>query len=294
MDMKYLKLIRTIVEEGNITKSANRLFLTTSALSHQLREFEEQIGTKVFLRSRNNWKLTEAGEEVYKLSQEVLDKVEVTTSKIQRLNAGFEGVIRLSAECYTFYHGFPAFIQKMKALYPAIDIQLKIGAGSDLIQMLLNHELDICLVTGKTENPQIAYFELFEDELFAIIHNEHRLARHDYLDPKDFKSEHLLIHSYPLETVSVFELFLKPALIEPAKISAIPMTEVTLELLEANMGIACFPKWALKSLFISDSLKFMRLGKNGLKRKHYLVLKSSHLEKPFIREFVNNLQEEKI
>ncbi|MEL7123304.1 MAG: LysR family transcriptional regulator, partial [Bacteroidota bacterium] len=58
MEIKYFRLIKTIEEEGSIANSANKLFLTQSALSHQLRELETRLGFKVFYRKRNKWELT--------------------------------------------------------------------------------------------------------------------------------------------------------------------------------------------------------------------------------------------
>jgi len=292
MDFRYLKLVKTIVEEGNITKSADRLFLTKSALSHQLREFEERIGVKVFIRSRNDWKLTREGEEIYAIAEEVIGRIEEGISKITNIQKGSRGSIKLGTECYSFYHGLPAFIKKMNLLYPDIEITLKIESKEPPISRLLSGDLDICIVTDRSENEKIRTYKLFEDELFAVVNREHELASKAYLLPDDFTNLHLIIHSFPMETVSVYQHFLKPHRTDVGKITAIPMTEVTLELLEANMGIACFSKWALKSLRLPETLKFISLGKNGVKRTHYLSVRSEDETKQYIRDFIENITED--
>lgn len=294
MDLKYLKLVKTIADEGNISKSAGRLFLTQSALSHQLRDFEERIGIKVFLRSRNNWKLTKEGQEVYEIACQVIDRIDAGMAKISKIQMGSRGTIKLGTECYSFYHGLPAFIQKMSVLYPEIDVILNVESNQPSIQQLLNNELDICIVTAKLESDKVFTYELFEDELFAILNAEHELARKEYLDPIDFANQHLIIHSYPLETVSVYQHFLKTHQVNPIKITAIPMTEVALELIESNMGVSCYSKWALKSFKLSESLKFVRLGKNGLKRKHYLAIRAEDQNKQYIQEFIENIKEDSL
>jgi len=103
---------------------------------------------------------------------------------------------------------------------------------------------------------------------------------------------HLIIHSFPLETVSVYEQFLKPNNIMPSKISAVPLTEVALEMINANLGVLCMPKWALKSFKFSDELVFKRIGKNGLKRNHFLVVRKSDKTKKYIQDFILNFTEE--
>jgi len=76
MEIKYFRLIKTIAEEGSIANSSEKLFLTQSALSHQLKELEEQLGFKVFHRSRNKWKLTDEGTELYTLGNTILNNIE--------------------------------------------------------------------------------------------------------------------------------------------------------------------------------------------------------------------------
>lgn len=292
MDLKYLRLVKTIVEEGNISKSADKLFLTQSALSHQLRDFEARIGVKVFLRSRNSWNLTGEGREIYQLACEVIERIDAGMSKITRIQSGSRGTIRLGTVCYSFYHGLPAFIQNMSVLYPEIDIQLKIASNQAPIPLLLSHELDMCIVTNPPQNDQVKTYDLFEDELFAVVCKEHELAEKAYMDAVDFSDQHLFIHSYPLETVAVHQHLLQPHRISPKKITAIPMTEVTLELLAANMGIACYSKWALKAFNLSKDLTFLKLGDKGLKRKHYLAIRSEDQNKQYIRDFIDNIRED--
>ena len=111
-------------------------------------------------------------------------------------------------------------------------------------------------------------------------------------DPADFSNQHLIIHSFPLETVSVYHHFLRVHQVDPLKITAIPMTEVALELIESNMGISCHSKWALKVFNLPDCLKFIPLGRNGLKRKHYLAIRAEDRDKQYIQDFVDNIKED--
>lgn len=291
MEIKYLKLVRTIAEEGNISNSADRLFLTQSALSHQLREIEERLGFKIFIRSRNNWKLTSEGEELYKLSKTVLSEIDDKLLKIKRIREGSGGTVRVSSECYTFYHGLPAFIEKMRILYPEIDIRMLIESTHHPVSKLLSKELDICLTTTKPDNETLSVVELFEDEVFAIMHTENELSVKDNIAAADLSTQHLIIHSYPLETVSVYEYFLKPNKIDPIKITAIPLTEVALEMVAANMGVTCLPKWALKSFNLSEKIVFKPLGSSGLTRKHYLAYRSEDKSKKYIMDFVDSIQD---
>ena len=291
MEIKYFKLIKTIVEEGNIANSAEKLFLTQSALSHQLRDLEGRLGFKVFVRTRNKWELTDEGTELYTLGNTVLENIETGFKHIQRLRSGSIGTIKLSTECYSFYQGLPAFIQKMGILYPKINIDLNLEATHQPIPKILSKDIDMAIVTSKPENDTLSSIEIYEDEIFAIMHSENPLSTNDFLKADDFIKTHLIIHSFPLETVSLYQHFLKLNNATPQKISAIPLTEVALEMVNANMGMVCMPKWALASFFISEDLIFKKIGENGLKRKHYLMFRKADKAKKYINDFILNFED---
>ncbi|MBP2618466.1 LysR family transcriptional regulator [Chryseobacterium jejuense] len=292
MEIKFLKLIKTIAEEGSIAGSSEKLFLTQSALSHQLKDLEIQLGFKVFYRARNKWELTEEGSVLYKTACTVIDSIGSGLNAIQQIRAGAAGTIKISTECYSFYQGLPLFIQKMKVLYPEIEVDLVLEATHKPVVKVMSNEIDIAVVTSKPSgNEDLVSIEIFEDEIFAFIHQENPLNNSEYLLADDFKDAHLIIHSFPLKTVSVYEEFLNPNGILPEKISAVPLTEVALEMVLANMGITCMPKWALKSFRLSDELKFKKIGSNGLKRKHYLVVRKSDMRKKYINDFLLNFKE---
>ncbi|WP_025742010.1 LysR family transcriptional regulator [Aquimarina pacifica] len=292
MDIRYFRLIKTITEEGNIANSSEKLFLTQSALSHQLKDLEERLGFKVFHRARNQWKLTEEGVVLYELATSILEKIEDGFSTIKNIRSGSKGCIKVSTECYSFYQGLPGFIQKMGVLYPEIEVDLILEATHQPITKLVACDIDIAIVSSKPDNDKLSTIEIFEDEVFAIMHQEHQLSHLDFLEASHFANEHLIIHSFPLETVSVYEQFLKPNKITPAKISAVPLTEVSLEMVNANMGIVCMPKWALTSFRLGDHLIFKRIRKQGLKRFHYLVIRKEDRFKKYIDDFISNFEEE--
>ncbi len=292
MEIKYFRLIKAIAEEGSISNSSEKLFLTQSALSHQLKDLEGQLGFKVFHRTRNKWELTEEGTELYTLGNTILKSIEKSFENIQQIQTGSVGNIKVSTECYSFYQSLPSFIQKMGLLYPEINVDLILEATHQPITKIVSNEIDIAIVTSKPENDVLASIEVFEDEIFAIIHKENELNTLEFIDVSNFSEVHLIIHSFPLETVSVYEQYLKPNKIIPSKISAIPLTEVALEMVNANLGVMCMPKWALKSFKISDDLVYKRIGKNGLKRSHYIVVRKSDRTKKYIQDFISNFTDE--
>ena len=246
----------------------------------------------MFLRTRNKWELTPEGVELYKLANKLFSSIDEGFNAIKHIKEGSRGTIKLSAECQSFFHSIPSFIQKMGILYPEIDIEVTLGATHQTIAQVLSEEIDMAIVASKPTSDELSSIPVFKDQIFAIMHKEHPLSSLDYLDASHFGNIHLLINSFPLEGVAVFEQFLKPNNINPIKISAIPFTEISLAMIQANMGIMCAPKWQLTPFKLSEELIFKRIGKNGLKRKHYLVVQKKGRNKKYIHDFISSFEED--
>lgn len=292
MEIRHLRLIRIIADEKGITRSLDKLNLTQSAVSHQLKDIEERLGVKIFYRTKNQWILTEEGKILYDTATRVLAEVDAATAKINDLREGHAGTVRVSTECYTNYHWLPSFMVKMKLLYPKLDVKIVMEATHKPLQKLLDNELDVGITSDPWDDKTIKYIELFKDEVMAIAPVGHPLTKKKYLKASDFKNETLIIHSYPLDTVTVYQHFLKDHKVQPKEILAVPLTEVSLEMVKAGMGIMTMPQWTLKPFADSKELNLLKIGAKGLLRTHYAAIRHEDSNKKHIADFVGNLREE--
>jgi LysR family transcriptional regulator, regulator for metE and metH len=134
--------------------------------------------------------------------------------------------------------------------------------------------------------------ELFQDELVMVVSEHHPWADKKFVVAEDFVNEHLFIHSLPLETVTVHQMLLKPAKVAPKKITPLPLTEASIEMVKAEMGVMAMAKWAFLPYQKSTSLRAVKIGKNGLKRKHYIAYLDNKEHPDYFFQFIEYLQTE--
>ncbi|OCB69000.1 LysR family transcriptional regulator [Flavobacterium crassostreae] len=292
MEIRHLRLIKAIVEEGSITKAIDKLHLTQSALSHQLKEAEYQLGTKIFLRQNKKLILTKAGEKLYATANEILDKLSDTEKEIKQLIFGEVGEIRISTECYSSYHWLPSVLKQFHLLYPNIEFKIVMEATHYPLQKLQENILDIAIISDPIKDENIKYVELFQDEMMMVVSENHSWANKKYVVAEDFINEHLLIHSLPMETVTIHQFLLAPAKVTPKKITPLPLTEASIEMVKADMGIMAMAKWALQPYLKNNSIKAIKIGKNGLKRKHYIAYMNNKTYPDYFQHFIEFLQTE--
>ena len=292
MEIRHLKLIKAIVEEGSITNAIDKLHLTQSALSHQLKEAEYQLGTQIFLRQNKKLILTKAGMKLYETANEILEKLSGTEKEIKQMIFGEFGTIRISTECYSSYHWLPSVLKQFHLLYPNVDLQIIMEATHYPLQKLQESIIDIAITSDPIKDNNIKYLELFQDEMLMVVSTNHSWADKKYVVAEDFITEHLLIHSLPLETVTVHQFLLAPAKITPKKITPLPLTEASIEMVKADMGIMAMAKWAVQPYLKDNTLKTIKIGKNGLKRKHFIAIMNNKTYPNYFNHFIEFLQTE--
>ncbi|MDF9801350.1 DNA-binding transcriptional LysR family regulator [Catalinimonas alkaloidigena] len=124
MEIRYLRLIKVIVKEGSITRAIDKLHLSQSALSYQLKEAKVQLGTPIFYRHNKKLILTPIGKKLYKAANNVLKEIDSTEPEIKKLISGETGMIQISTECNTSYHWLPPVLNKFKNEFPNVGCKL--------------------------------------------------------------------------------------------------------------------------------------------------------------------------
>ncbi len=292
MEIKHFRLIKTIVEEGGITKASSKLFLSQSALSHQLKEAEIQLGTKIFLRINKKLVLTEVGEKIYKGAGIILGELGKIENEIKDVFSGKIGTITIGTECYTSYYWLPAVIKKFNAAFPRIAVAINFEATHYPLEKLLSNEIDLAITSDPKDIALLEHVELFEDEMVALVSAFHPWAKKKFILAEDFKAVNLIIHSEPLESVTVYKALLKPKQIAPKKITVVPLTEASVEMVKADMGVMVIARWALKPYFGDEEIKTVRIEPNGLFRNQYIARLKEKNYPDYYDYFIKFLREE--
>jgi LysR family transcriptional regulator for metE and metH len=287
MEIRHLLLVKNIVELGSLAKSKDKLCLTQSALSHQLKEAESQAGTALFIRSNKKLILTSAGEIAYKTAIDVLTKIDHLNSEMQQIAKGNKGIIRICTACFTNYYWLPGLIAKFSQLHPNVEIKVIPEYINETLSRLKNHDLD-AVIMNKPENEKgIQYVEILNDELFALVSPAHKWTKKKYVTATDFIDENLIIFSKPMDTVVVYNKVLKPKGIMPKHVYEVPMSEAIADMVASGMGVAVIPHWIAKPYIESGKVIPVKVTRNGLHRS----LGIAFLEKPKYPAYYNTLIE---
>lgn len=286
LEVRHLSLVHEIADTGSVTRAAERLHLTQSALSHQLRDIESRLGLQLFLRLGKKMVLTPAGDRVLSSSRRVLDELRRAEHDLRMMTQDGKGVLRLCTQCNTGYHWLPPLLRTFHQKYPGVDVQIAVEATKRPMPALLEGEIDLAVVTSTVSDRRLVSSPLFEDELVAVVSPEHRFAGRAFVAPEDFASEHLIIYSADRSDSYTFGRILTPAGVEPARVSQVPLTEAILELVKAGMGVSVMARWAIDPALRSGAARAVRITRRGVFRSWTAVTLKDRPEPKWQREFI--------
>ncbi len=289
LEVRHLKLLAAVCEEGSLTAAAARLNLTPSALSHQLRDVERALGRPLFLREGRRMRPTTAGLRLKESATLVLVELARAESEVRDGERSVEGTVRVSTECNTCYHWLPAALEAFQERFPAVDVEIVVEATREPVPALLDGRIDVGIVSDPVRSSRIALEPLFEDELVAVLPADHRLRRAPFLSARDFASENLITYDAPKSELTIFTAVLQPAGVKPRRWTPIQLTEAMLEMVRAGQGVAVMARWAAEPHTARGALALKRVTRQGLPRRWSAAFLRRRRPPAYLTEFVRVL-----
>ena len=289
LDSRHLRLIAEVARAENVTRAADRLNVTQSAVSHQLRELEDKLGTALFIRSGRRMLPTAAGRLLADAAANVLGTIGDIEHKVSQLARNIAGELRVSAHCHTGYHWLPALVEGLRRRYPAFEVRISPEFTLNPIAALLDAKLDLAIMNDDSDDRRLRYYELFDDEHVAIVHPSHRWAARAFVTPEELVSEQLYLYSRSIDDSFLVQKVLRPAGIPLQRVTYLQLTEGILEMVKAGMGVSVLPRWSIVNVIASGEIKPIRITKSGVFRKWFAATLRDVAPTPFMEEFVRLL-----
>ena len=289
LEVRDLKLLAAVCEEGSLTAAAARLHLTPSALSHQLRDVERSLGRPLFLREGRRMRPTAAATRLRETALLVLAELSRAENELKGGERHVEGTVRVATECNTCYHWLPAALDVFQERYPAVDVEVVVEATREPVPALLAGRIDVGIVSDPVGTSRIATTPLFEDELIALVPADHPLRRFPFLSARDFEGVNLITYAAPKHELTIFTSVLQPAGVRPRRWTPMQLTEAMVEMVRAGQGIAVMARWAAEPHAGRSALAIKRVTRSGLPRRWSAASLRRRRPPAYLSEFVRIL-----
>ena len=193
MNLKRLEYFCQLAAHGNFTRAAHKVGIAQPALTVAIQKLEQEVGLKLINRADKHSLLTAEGEVLYKLATQLLSQAKQVELELEELKDLERGTIRFGVSAMMGSYYFPRILTEFKQKYPRIKIHLMDQGTAALEKMLLNSELELALVRGDLENPQLRYTQLINEEIVAGMANSHPLATEQTISLTQFCQQPLVL-----------------------------------------------------------------------------------------------------
>ncbi|MBS4216184.1 MULTISPECIES: LysR family transcriptional regulator [Neobacillus] len=262
MEIKDLRIFQKVAEFGSISKAAKSLNYVQSYVTVRVRQLEEELQTELFHRSSRGMVINSEGKKLLFYAQKIISMVDEMLKVVQDSD---NPVGTLEIGTVETLYKLPLILSAYHKKYPNIDLSLVSGVTEDLVEDILSYKLDGAFVTGNFNHPQIAQYEVFEEELVLISNKEE-------IPFEELKNKPLLVFKQGCSYRSKLEGWVRDEGRINAKIMEFGTWETILGSVIAGLGITIIPKSTV-SLLEAD----------GVVRIYHIPEKYSKITTVFIR-----------
>ncbi|EMU0402896.1 LysR family transcriptional regulator [Neisseria gonorrhoeae] len=290
IELRHLKTLLALEETGSVSLAAKRVFLTQSALSHQIRMLENHYGTPLFERKSTPLRFTPVGERLLRLAHELIPQVAVAERDLARITEGEAGELRIAVECHTCFDWLMPAMGKFRPMWPQVELDIVSGFQADSVGLLLQHRAHLAIVSEAEKQSSISFHPLFAYEMVGICAPDHPLAAKNVWTAEDFIGETLITYPVPDEMLDLPKKILIPKNINPPRRHS-ELTIAIIQLVASRRGIAALPYWTVMPYLEKGYVVHRQITADGLQSKLYAAIRTEDTDKSYLNNFCQIIRE---
>ncbi|WP_027796933.1 LysR family transcriptional regulator [Paraburkholderia acidipaludis] len=282
----HLVIVREVARQGSLTAAAGALFLTQSALSHTVKKIEQQLGTPIWDRDGRSLRLTQAGQYLLSLAERLLPQFEHAEERMKQYAEGERGTLRIGMECHPCYQWLLKVVSPYLERWPDVDVDVKQRFQFGGIGALFGYDIDVLVTPDPLKRPGLRFDPVFDYEQVLVVAESHALANARYVKPEQLMDETLI--TYPVETdrLDIYNHFLRPAGVAPRRHKTIETTDIMLQMVASNRGVAALPRWLADEYAERMPVVSVKLGKDGIAKQIFLGTREADAPIDYLKSFV--------
>jgi DNA-binding transcriptional LysR family regulator len=247
VEIRQLRAFVAIAESGTFTAGALRVHVTQAAISMQIRQLENEIGAKVFVRAPRHVILTEAGEQLLRRARHILREHDAALDEIAELAGAERGRLRIgSASAMVLTEQLPGILKELRKQHPAAEISVTSGTSEVLVDQILAGEVDVAFVSLPVDVRGIKTERLSEDQLVAIASPRHKLAKQRTISAYTLAGERLILGERGGNTRRLIDQFFAQAGVTLRVAMELSRQQAIRRMVEEDMGVGIVPLQSVK------------------------------------------------
>ncbi|TMD55365.1 MAG: LysR family transcriptional regulator [Chloroflexi bacterium] len=258
-----------VARRGNVSRAAEAIYVSQPTLTARLHALESELGEKLFVRTRQGMRLTDAGRAFLpfaeRASQAVLDGKEA----IAELNSASAGHLLIGAAPAISTYLLPPLLERFAAAHPRVEVAVRTGHSEDVLQMVLKSEVQVGL-GRELRHHDIELLPFYEEELGLMVAPGHHFAGRKSVSMADLAGEQLILFDRTSSYYELTQASFASAGLTPRGMFELDNIEAAKKMVERRLGVALLPKTAVAGEVAAGTLRRVPIA-DGLPLRRRLV-----------------------
>lgn len=273
MELSHLRTLRAVADTLNFTRAAERLGLTQSAVSHQVKALEAELGEPLFVRAKRGVLLSDGGRAALEHAVRILDETEALRARLQGQGHAPAGRVRAAAATQAFVHLFAGLFEAFMKAYPLVELTFRTTVSTDqTVADILGGAAEVGFAALPLYSPPLQVRELFEDELVLVAAPGHPLARKRTVSVADVASARLVLFERGSSVRRATDAFFHRVRVRPALALESNDTYFVKLMVAHGLGVSLLPAWAVREEVASGRLVRLAIEGHRLRRSVSMIL----------------------
>jgi len=242
VELRQLRYLEAVVRHRHFTRAADELHLAQSALSHQVRRLERELGVELLQRTTRSVQPTEAGELVVARARSVLAETEALRAEVDELRGLVRGHATVGAMLFGGELDIPAIIASFTQTFPDVEIGLREGTAQRMVEMLADGSLDVAFALEVEPPDGVERLELSSEELAVGMSPDHALAGEGPLSVRALADSSLIAFQLGSSTRQVVDAAFEDAGVTPRIALEANDFALVRSLVARGIGLAILPR----------------------------------------------------
>ncbi|CAM2851243.1 LysR family transcriptional regulator [Pseudoalteromonas distincta] len=288
LERNHLHIIKEVNRLKSVTVAAESLNLSQSAVSHTIAKLERRFGVKLWHRKGNTLVYSQAGLYLLSLADKMVAEFEYAERVLQEFAQGRRGIMRIGMECHPCEQWLMGKIQQFLKAWPEVDVEIKSAFRFDGIAALKANEIDVLITPDPVNTAGLNFRSVFNYNLCIVVSEQNPLYNKAFVTAQDLENQVLYTVPVGYNRLDVYTRFLDPANVQPKRRVPIETTEMMLQLVSANRGVAALPEWLVSSHESRLGIKGIRIGNKGLQKSVNVGVRDDDLQLDYVKGFIES------
>jgi DNA-binding transcriptional LysR family regulator len=243
VELRHLRSFLAVAEELHFGRAAARLHISQPPLSQQIRRLEDELGARLFRRTKRRVELTPAGQAFLTEARQTLVQAERAVRAAQRAERGELGELVVGYLIAAAYGPLPDVIRMFRRRFPDVDLRLQYLRSVQQRHALLNRQIDVGFVRPQAADPRLIYEAFWRESVVVALPGNHPLTRRTIVDVSDLETE-LFVLLAPEDAGAFYDQVLalcRSAGFTPRVAHRVPDLHAAIALVAAGLGIGPVP-----------------------------------------------------